>query len=263
MVRGLAIVVLMCGIAGSSPADESDDALARRLIRVVRDPRLKLGARIEAARTIGKLGPKAAAAAPELAAELARLRGAELEPLQEAVIDALGQLGSPARDALPTIARAAGRTIDIDQAIKRATDTILAASDSQDITSLTRQLASLDPSVRLRGVKALGLLGPAAKFAIPDLITVLGDSDPDVRRAAVVALNLIQPNARPTVQVARSIALDLNDPDAAVRLLAVRSLGRLGGAALPAVDAIEPLLNDPDPDVRKAAAAALAQIGAQ
>lgn len=248
------------GVASAARADEADDALAKKLVGVVRDPRLTVTPRIEAAKMIGKLGPRAAAATPDLAAELHRLRGAELEPLQEAIADALGQLGSPARDALPALSRAVGRTVDIDQAIKRSTELILASSDSQDVAALVRQLASRDASVRLRGVKALGVIGPAARYAVPDLITVLGDTDPDVRRGALVALRLIQPDARPNLQIARAIALDLTDPDPAVRLIAVRALGRLGGVAAPTAGALEALLNDPDPDVRKAAADALARL---
>ncbi|HEX4607830.1 MAG TPA: HEAT repeat domain-containing protein [Urbifossiella sp.] len=247
-------------LAVPARADEPDDLLAKQLAAVVRDPRLPLPQRVEAAKTIGKLGPRAGAAVPDLTTQLLRLRGNELEPLQEAVIDALGRIGSPARESLPAVARAAGRSPDLDQAIKRATGTILASTDSQDVGALVKQLQSGDPSFRLRAVKALGAIGPAARFALPDLANALRDSDGDVRRAAVAALQLIAPEARPSEAVVRAIALDLRDPDPSVRLLAVRSLGRFGRAAAVVAGDLEPLLTDPDTDVRRAATEILPRI---
>lgn len=260
-MRWLPIALVLVAASSGVRADESDDALAIRLGRVVLDPRADLRSRVEAAKLIGKIGPRASAATPHLDRALRRLRGPEQEPLQEAIVYALGLIGSPARDSLPTLARTNGRSVDIDQAIKQSTDLILAASDSEDVNALVRQLSSRDPSVRLRGVKALGVLGPAARFAVPDLITALGDNDPDVRRAAVVALRLIQPDVRPNVQVARAVALDLSDPDPSVRLLAIRALSRMGPVAGAVASSLEPLLNDPDPDIRKAAADAMSRIG--
>lgn len=254
VVAGLAIVV-------SARADETDDQVARQLAAVVRDPRLPLRPRVEAANTIGKMGPRATAAVADLAAEVDRLRGRELEPLQEAVIDALGQIGSPARTVLPVLVRAADRSVDVEQAVKRSTGLIFAASDSQDVDALARQLASKDSSMRLRAAKALGLLGPAARFAVPDLLTVVSDPDGDVRRAVIVALRLIRPDVPPADVVIRAIALDLTDPDPLVRANAARALARLGVPAAFTVPQIEALLTDPDPDVRRAAAEALQRLG--
>ena len=255
----LTIAVLLGGMT-TTRADEGDDLLARQLAAVVRDPRLTLPQRLEAVRTLGKLGQRAGGAVPDLIAQLDRLRGREQESLQEAIVDALGRMGSPARVALPAIARTGGRSIDIDLAIKRTTDSLLASSDSQDVGALTKQLQSQDSSVRLRAVKALGNLGPAAKFAISDLVGSLNDKDADVRRAAIAALGSIQPEAAPAEQILRSIALDLKDPDATVRLLAVRSIARFGRRAAIVAEDLQPLLTDSDADVRKAAADTLARI---
>jgi len=255
----LVLAAFLCGPAGLR-ADDSDDQLARQLSGMVRDPRQAVGARVEAARMIGKIGPRASAAVPDLVTVLDRLRGTELEPVQEAVIDALGLIGAPSKTALPSMARAAPRGTDIEQAVKRSTALILAASDSQDIDALVRQLTDRDSSLRLRAVKALGIIGPAARVAAPNILTALEDSDADVRRAAVVALRLILPNERPTQAVVRAIAADLQDPDPTVRAATARALGRLGRAAVSAAPLIEPLLSDPDPDVRRAAADALGRI---
>lgn len=259
-MRRLLVLPVLLALAPSARADEADDLLARQLAAVVRDPRLRLDQRVEAARTLGRLGYQAGAAVPDLTAQLGRLRGAEHERLQEAVIDALGRIGSPARTSLPALARAAGRSTDIDLAIKRAKEQVLAASDSQDVGALTKQLQSRDPSVRLRAVRALRDLGPAAKFALPDLTAALADADADVRRAAITAVQTVQPEAPPSELIVRSIALDLRDADPAVRLVAIRSLGRFGRRAAVVAESLSPLLSDADPDVRRAAADALARI---
>ena len=163
MKRLLAVAAVLLA-APAARADETDDLLARQLAAVVRDPRLPTAQRIEAARVLGKLGLLAGAAVPDLTQQLNRLRDGEHERLQETIVDALGRIGSPARSSLPAMARTAGRTIDVDLAIKRATDQILASTDSQDVGALTKQLGSRDPSIRLRAVRALRDLGAAARF---------------------------------------------------------------------------------------------------
>jgi len=253
--------VVLIGV-GASPvrADEDDDVLAKRMSALVRDFRQPLASRVEAARTIAKLGPRAAAAVPDLVAVLSRLRGTEQEPLQEAIIEALGQIGSAAKTALPALTKATARTIDIDLAIKASTEQILNASDSQNIDALTFQLLSRDPSLRLRAAKALGDIGPAARAAVPALVAALADSDGDARRGAIAALRLIQPGAPASEALVRAIALDLRDPDANLRLIAARALGRLGPPAAIALPDLDARRADPDPDVRRAVGEAYTRI---
>lgn len=261
-MRGVFVFAVLVAVPPAARADEADEALARKMGGLVRDFRQPLAARVEAARTLAKLGARAAVAVPDLVAVLDRLRGTEQEPLQEAIVEALGQMGSAARAALPTLAKSTQRTIDIDLAIKSSTDLILSASDSQDISALTQQLQSRDASLRMRAAKALGDIGPAARAAVPGLVAVLTDPDGDARRAAVAALRFVQPNVPPSEALVRAIATDLRDPDANIRLLAARSLGRLGPAAAIAAPDLAALRNDPDPDVRRAAGQAFALVTA-
>lgn len=263
MTRLALILVLLLLANAEAPADDNDDRLARELVGLVRDPQLPTRSRLEAAKTLTKLGPRAAVVVPDLMAQLSRLRGTEHELLQETIIDALGQMGSPARKALPTLARTTGRSTDIDQSIKRATKLILAASDAEDVEVLKRQLESQDASLRLRAAKALGALGPVARGAVEGLSAILDDSDTDVRRATVAALRLIQPGTKPSEAMIQAVVKDLAETDSIVRYTAARTLGRFGSAAASAAPALQPLLADPDPDVRRAAADALGRVSAQ
>lgn len=261
-MRHTLILALVIPLVATSAAraEESDEALAKRLSGVVRDFRQPLAVRVEAVRTIGKLGARASVVVPDLVTVLDRLRGSEQAPLQETIIESLGQIGSAARAALPSLAKATARTADIDLAIRQATELILLASDSENIDILTQQLVSRDPSTRLRAAKALGDLGPGAKNAVPALMTILGDPDGDVRRATIGALRAIQPTDKPPEEVIRAIARDLRDPDPNIRLVAVRTLGRIGPSAAIVAPQLDPLRGDPDPDVRRAATEAYGRL---
>lgn len=253
-------ILLAVSVAGVARGDEASDQLAKELVGVVRDPLLTVRQRVEAARTLGKMGPKAAAVVPDLIAQLKRLRGVELEELQEAVVETLGFIGATAKPALPTLATATGRSIDIDLAVKRTTDAILAADETRNVKVLMQQLASRDVGLRFRAAKALAALKSEAADAVPALTVALADTDPDVRRAVIAAVRAVQPDAKPSKELVQAFAADLTDPDDGVRLLAVRALGRLGYAAAAAIPEVEKLLTDPDRDVRKAAAEAVLKM---
>lgn len=254
------IALFLVGVDTAARADEADDLLTRDLVLVVRDPLVPVPARVQAVRTLGRLGPKAKAAVPELTRLIARSRYDELLPLQEAMIDALGQIGAAARPAVPALTREAGRNIDVDLAVGRAVEQIMQAAEEADLPTLLRQLRHRDESLRLRAAKALGKLGPAAKSAVPLLTAALGDEDADVRHAALAALRLVQPKVRPGDAEANALALDLQDPDPANRLRAVKALAALGAAAGPAAGALEAVLDDKDPDVRRTASEALGRL---
>jgi HEAT repeat protein len=260
-MRRLLVAVVVLVLPGSARADEADDAFARRLGGMVRDFRLTTAARAEAARTLGKLGPRSAVAVPDLIAVFGRLRGTEQEPLQEAIVEALGLIGGPARPALLTLPRGTGRTADVDLAIRRATELILNAPPSLEVDLLVEQLRSRDPSTRVRATKALADYGPAAgRGVIPGLLAAMGDTDGDVRRGAVAAFRIIQPDAPPPEVMVRAIAVDLRSSDPNLRLLAARALGRIGPLAAGAAPDLDLLRGDPDPDVRRAASEAFPRV---
>lgn len=59
------------------------------------------------------------------------------------------------------------------------------------VAVLIRKLRSKDPAVRREAARMLGIMGPAAKDAVPDLKKAKEDEDPTVRRLAELALNRI------------------------------------------------------------------------
>ena len=56
------------------------------------------------------------------------------------------------------------------------------------MTALAERLKDEDAIVRARSVRALGMIGPAAKEAAPAIAEALKDEDADVREAAREAL---------------------------------------------------------------------------
>ncbi len=252
----LPIIVAFLPAAGR--AQDIEDPLARDLANLVRDRLAPIGARVEATNNLAKLGSRAAPAVPELTRQLSILTRPDTAPLQEAIAKALGTIGSAARSAIPTMTRAVGRDLDLDLAIKRSTNAILAAGDD-DVATLIQLLRSRDDAQRLRAAKALARLGPPARASVVELGNVLADPDADVRRTALAALRSIQGKVLPA-DAASVFVLDLQNVDEDVRYQAAKNLGRLGRDAAAALPALQPLLADPSPDVRRAAAEAIARL---
>jgi HEAT repeat protein len=138
-----------------------------------------------------------------------------------------------------------------------------------------------------RAMRLCGLLGPAAREAIPELARLLApftaateeaasalarmdedavaplsqavtNSDRSVRETAVGALGMMQEKARAAVPV---LALAIADPDQRVRYYAAGSLGQIAAETLIAVPALVNGLNDSDEAVRRSCAQALGAFG--
>ncbi len=98
------------------------------------------------------------------------------------------------------------------------------SESERELTEYVEKLTDQNASVRRKAAIALGRIGPAAKEAVPALITALKDENKYVRRVAAEAL------------------------------------GRIGRAAKQAVAALTKASEDEDKDVREAAEEALKQI---
>ena len=110
-------------------------------------------------------------------------------------------------------------------------------------------------ATREAAARALGLLGEAAKPAIPALSDALRDTEGRVRVEAAAALVRIGTDSLPTLISA------LDDKDARVRQSAVGALGEIGANNPDVLTALNRTLSDPDHWVRSSAAYSLACIG--
>jgi HEAT repeat protein len=179
--------------------------------------------RLEAARALGKVGPKG--------------RDAAFAALLEAQKDRDPEVSKAAAEALATMGPGG-------------------AGDVPALRAALKEKAA-PAEVRARAASSLGALGAGARDAVPDLAEALRSPDATVRRAAAAALNQIGPDAK-----GAAIALEdaLGDKDKEVRRSALEALGKLGADGKRASGEVSDLVADPDPETRKAAARVLAQI---
>ncbi len=262
-------LVLVAGPPGDAAAQQTA-AIVHQLVATLRDePRGQpIWSRVEAARTLGKLGPDARSAVPALVSILDDPYRHDPTFVYEAIIHALANMGSVARPAIPALVRVSGKDFDLELAAAAAIDQILLSPPygPADVPGLMRDLRDRDASVRVRAAKALGTLGAAGKAAVPILVEALKDNDADVRTLALKALRKIAPegNADPGAGSAAGevsvYAQELRDPDPGVRLQAAKALGRLGPAAAPAAQALLEATADSDRDVRRQATDALNRV---
>lgn len=258
-MTGLLLVAVGVMVGAEPSTDETSRRIALQLAQLAGDNRQLPAVRVEALRTLAKLDSFARPAVPALIELIDR--NTESPEVIEQAVAALGRIGPPARSALPAMARIYGRDIDIDIAVRRATERITAPPDSADLQELIRDLRAREPGRRLRGAKGIAAKGLRAEEAIPDLLPLLRDPDTDVRRMAVLALRAVEPGPRYNSSIADAYALDLSDADENVRLIAARSLARMGPAAAPAAAALQRAQVDPSEEVRRAATEALGKLG--
>jgi len=260
------LLVLAAGAPAEGPLERTAK-IVRQLVDTLRDePRGQpLWSRVQAARTLGKLGPEARAAVPALASMLDDPSRRDPELIDEAIVHALSRMGNYARPAIPAMVRASGKDPDLERAVAAAIDTILLSPPAGpgDVPALMRDLRDRDPSVRVRSAKALGALGGAGKPAIPLLVEALKDPDPDVRLLSLKALRKIAPETNTGTGEVGVYVDELRDPDPGVRLQAAKALGRLGPPAASAAQALLEATADADKDVRRQATDALNRIQPQ
>jgi FOG: HEAT repeat len=110
------------------------------------------------------------------------------------------------------------------------------------------------------------VLGPAAKPALPELISMLNDPAPEVRLMAAFAIGKLGPDAAPALPALQRLitnSLSANpsrkfSPDE--RALTAYALGAMGSAARPALPQLELLRKDSNVFVRAHAEAAFFKI---
>lgn len=142
--------------------------------------------RSTAATAIGNLGAAAVPAVPQL---ISTLKSDPFQEARETAARALGRIGKAAPDEKSVInpLRAASQD-DADPVTRVVALGALAMIDvevPQQITSLRKFLHHDEALVRMKASHALGMLGPAAKAAAPEIVNVLRLETDDHRRGYV------------------------------------------------------------------------------
>lgn len=259
------------------PSSDVADALVRLGPEGVRAVTSELARRREARRAVGMLLVRFGEAAAPAASILARPGGRGFEP-DDGAIAALAAMGPAARSAEPVLWDAFYDRKSIDAA--QALVAIGARSEEP--------MAFLVERARLGGTdahRALGLLGPRAKGALPVLwnrVRGKGAGQLDERYVAAIAIHRIDPSGEdPLPSMREELLVALRDPkpewatwhfelgplldavengDPALRVAAARKLGRGGLWAIDALPTLRSALAHPDPAVQEAVREAIRAI---
>ena len=190
--------------------------------------------RYAAAQALGKLGQPALPAIRELTKDEDAL-------VRDAAVEALGAIGPPALPALAELSK------DKDQSLRFAAARRLATSDRPRSRLLCNWPRTRMPTRVLVAAVALGVMGPAAKDAIPTLAEL--GRDPRVCGDAALALSRVGPAAIPALT---ELLKEQNDR---VRARAAWALGMIGPAAREAIPTLAGMLKHGGNDAPTAAKA--------
>ena len=134
------------------------------------------------------------------------------------------------------------------------------STGARAVPTLIKMLTDNDPSTRIVAAEQLGLVGPAAKAAVPALLAqATRDGSQHANTTAAAALKSIDLTAARMVMT--HFIARLQDPDVQQRRTACAVLGSLGPVAKPAVTALLAMTGDLDELVRRNVLTSLASIG--
>lgn len=125
------------------------------------------------------------------------------------------------------------------------------------VPDLIRLLADEQPITRMLAAQALGEIGLESELDARKVIFMLRDVDPDVRQFALYALMNVGPNSIPALEKM------LSDTEPVyVRTACLQALANQGPPAKAVLPTVIKLLSDPEAEIRAQSAATAAAIGA-
>ena len=225
------------------------------LTLALRDPEMFV--RSSAADALGKFGPKARAAAPEL---LRLVRDDPEESTRDSAGSALGKVGAGAdvvEAALRTIRGRRDRyprtaPLCLVNSLREA-----GPASASAVPLLIEMLRTGEEPGRYWILQALAAIGPAADSAIPATLDVLRTGAPEDRAGAAAYLG--KTGGAPDAVILALIAA-LDDRSGSVHIVAKEGLARLGLPTPASVPALERLHAEAGPEARLAAENTLAAI---
>ncbi len=259
------------------------------LVSALKDKTFDSESRKLAAYAIGKVGPEARTAVPQLDEALGD------KDLRYAAADALGRIGSSSKPAIPsllkilankmedsfdrTVAASALGKIGLDA--NKAVPVLKECLEDQDFHVRVEAAYSLweinqnprdvmpalieilnndrNYNAQRRAVEVVGHIGPDAKGAVPALINNLRLETGYARQRVIAALQKIDAETAARKGIPILIA-QLNRKGDYSRAASARRLGTFGPVAKEAVPSLIKALRDEDKDVRKEAGIALKKI---
>jgi len=184
--------------------------------------------RASAARAIARIGARQ----KDILSLIDALANEDGEVVQN-VAKALGQLGSAARETVPTLMLGEAKA---PKEVREA----LVKIGSEDASAIARELCDERKEIRSLAAEVLAEIGSKAKAAIPDLVRALSDPEKEVRAGAAKAIARIGARSEDVPSLLAALA----NGDEVTVLNIVEALGRCGGAAREAVPALTGLLKD-------------------
>ncbi len=166
-------------------------------------------------------------------------------------LELIGQLGSAAESAVPTLVELLG---DFNINLRTKSAEALSKIGSAALAALERSLKDPNPAVRSGSVQVLLMLPAEQMEVIPYLTAALKDEDRSVRYMAAEGLRKLGSSAEPAIP---DLVLALKDPEESIRSSASTALGRMGTLAVPALTQAS---QDPDPTLRNRATLLLEKI---
>ncbi|MCX6930091.1 MAG: HEAT repeat domain-containing protein [Verrucomicrobia bacterium] len=231
---------------------------------------------LQASHGFRELGSAASNAVPALIA----IYDANISPAsQDAALVALGAIGPTAKPALPSLLRTLADTnnyarlacvralasihaelgLVVPALVKSLSDPhfgvrMLAAealgqfgADAQPAVPALVEIYDRNTVDSLQAATTLGLIGPAARLAVPSLSRGLTNANLELRRLSILSLGRI--HAVPQLVVPALIRC-LGDTGANIQFFSIMALGQYGPEATSALPALTNLLLDPNPNIR-------------
>lgn len=207
--------------------------------------------RMDMAWSIGALGPYAEAAVPGFIALLGDEK--ELPGIRSFSAAALAKIGPAAKPAIPTLAAALTHSSVGNDAAK-----CLAVLGPESVAPFIAGMQKVDPNAKATILQWLSTVGIEGREFAPAVASLIDDPSPTVRKGVVQALEKMRATG-PEVAVAMAKAVGDSDPTVrAWGFNALRQLKREGATLVPH---LIPLLGHADPKTKQDAAEHLGRLG--